>query len=557
MAGIIYHRNAELIDIHIPYAFLYSSEEERENADGFSSSDIGKLCRVTHPKDQLYMLINNQPPTWNKIGSNIEPATNNTIGGVIVQQSGGLSIDSVGNLIIRSDLLNKLVNLPSDFAYALASTNEINPGTDLVGFKGHSATNFVVVPGSLTEVISNIINKISQNAQEIYQLLNSPIPQATDMALGGIKVTNGTTSGLNLDQSTGQLKIHDDFLTKLNDFDTILNSYALKSELLSSSGSHLIGYDGHSGNNGQFSLSQSRLDEALDLIVDKIDMLDLTGGNIGYASETVAGVIKIGDGLDIDSIGGVCSVDLSEKSLTELADVPSYSSYPAGYVLAINDNRNGTEWVSAPSGSGTSGSDEHLFVYKISTDDFNTPSSWTLPDGWSLTLNGNDASFTHNVNGYIVDWSGVVNNTTGDPRTFIVPSGNSNLLLDSSTEFTITELAPKVRFDLYIQFWDEGNLAEEPVDVYTIVVNDYAQDNITIPPGTSWSVTRNTSDGSLVINHGMTKDPFNWSGFDLSSSPNSSIIHTFMTNLLVSGTGTCIFAGASSLGSFKLTLMFK
>jgi hypothetical protein len=54
--------------IHVPYAWTYADETEREAATGFAAGDVGKLARQLD-NNSLWMLVDDSPVTWEPVGS--------------------------------------------------------------------------------------------------------------------------------------------------------------------------------------------------------------------------------------------------------------------------------------------------------------------------------------------------------------------------------------------------------------------------------------------------------------------------------------------------------
>ena len=203
--SITLHNEIPYQYVHVPYSFLYNTEQDLNNASSFTQEDVGKFARVISPRNDIYMLIDHDPPTWKLIGGStgsggiteIPPATNTNIGGVIVNPTNGLSVDPLGNIMIRSDFLTAISNLPpntnqqfSDVASDITengtqisslsnqlsslinnlSSQVSNDGTTVIGFDGHNASNFSVSNGTLSDTLETIINKISQNISQIDML---------------------------------------------------------------------------------------------------------------------------------------------------------------------------------------------------------------------------------------------------------------------------------------------------------------------------------------------------------------------------------------------------
>ena len=85
------------------------------------------------------------------------------------------------------------------------------------------------------------------------------------------------------------------------------------------------------------------------------------------------------------------------SAFVQLSDVPSSYSNQAGKVLAVNSSATGIEFITAPSGGGgSSGAYEFQLTFDSASPN-NPTSSSNVPAGWSVALNGNQVTITHNV----------------------------------------------------------------------------------------------------------------------------------------------------------------
>lgn len=78
----------------------------------------------------------------------------------------------------------------------------------------------------------------------------------------------------------------------------------------------------------------------------------------------------------------------------QLTDVPQSYSGQAGKFVSVNSNANGLQFSAAPSGN----SNHFEFQLTFDTASPNNPTaSANVPSGWSVALNGNQVTVTHNV----------------------------------------------------------------------------------------------------------------------------------------------------------------
>jgi hypothetical protein len=579
VSGTVYHRNLTPADVHIVYAYLYADETSRTLADGFTSSDVGKLARVVSPDDTLYMLISHSPPTWTKVGGAIEPATDTKLGGVMIQSTGGLYIDTVGNLSINSEFLNKLNNLPTDIVTSLANINPNNGsvGTDQIGFDGHSTTNLTISAKPLGIALKEVINKISQNSSDIYNLQTGGMMLATTTTVGAVKVP--ISGGITIDASAN-ISLRSDFLNQLN---TLGNDLAGKVDedllLLNEYGSKMVGYSGHGVSTvDPFWINPMPVENALDSIIDQINVLK-TGQTAGipYASATQLGGIKIGTGLSIDPISGVCSVTGGTggaSSFIDLTDTPANYSNAAHFLFRVNTNANGIELVDPAdigigTGGGTTTGEDHNFVVKVYVADYEsqTANDYTVTDpsnsgSWTLSAGNNNVTVKCPKSAIPYNWSAVISNTDGSDKKFLVPDSNVYMRIESADTITFVGIGQKRTFTIYMHYWFDDVVASELTGVYTISVNSVTGNDVDYPTEIS---NATVSGNQLLITHNQGKNPYAFALYYSESGQFKSYPPSyFWGNLAIVDSNTCAITGVDALGTplsttintFRLNLMF-
>ena len=530
MSGTVYHRNLTHADVHIVYAFLYADESSRLLADGFTSADVGKLARVISPDDVLYMLISHSPPTWTKVGGAIEPATDTRLGGVRIQSTGGLYVDTVGNLSLSAELLNKLNNLPDNIMLTLANTDSASGlvGGMRIGFGGHSATYFAVQKKPYENALQDIINKISTNTFDISVLQTSTVPIAKTTTLGTVKVPEN--GGLAIDL-LGNISLSPTFYSRLSSLPTDLALKASLSDLTSAIGSDMIGYKGNlSTVPGAFSVSSGTIEDTLDAIVTT--MRGMSGSS--PATTTTLGGIKVGDGLAIttDGLLSVVGGGGGASSFLQLTDVPdSYGTTTAdAYKLVrVNANRNGVEFVDPQSifdQYNTGMSTDKNFVYRVKlTIDANgniTTSSGDFPTGWQIDNNAADGfiTITTNFNYKLYNYS-IFRYDVGSTTAIYLPIATDSSRIEgvvrgstvnNFTVLDITGFAANRILEFYFSFWKEDVESAAVTNIYTIGVEQLTATSplVTRPPEFS---AASFSGGDLIITHNKGVKPYSYSIF--------------------------------------------
>ena len=516
----VYHKNLTPSDIHICYSFLYSDESSRQMADGFSSSDVGKLARVVSPNNDLYMLVSHSPPTWARTGGTVEPATADKMGGVMVQETSGLSIDAVGNITIHPNNLIKLDSMPMDLNSALANTNPAQGGTGAsrVGFGGHSSTNLVVNAKTLEEALKDLINKISQNAADIYGLRTTGIAMATENTIGGVKVPPNNQSGLFLDPTTGSLSMDTSVLNILNELPNLLHNKVNKADLTANTGTREVNYRGYGQLTDGFSVPEaSTLEYTLDEIIKQVNRN--TGsieGNVPIASNTQLGGIKIGTGLAIDPISGVCSVtgaDITQKSIRDLSDVTNVAPSTSNMILVWDQNSGVLVWksrnqyldgidIGGGDTGGTTGGD-YMTTRIIHIKNKDQPNSWTNETGgavnWitNMRTDGTHCVFDHTVG---IPFNATVYSVTGDGRLV-------NVLHDgieaTSNQIRIKDmLTAGQEYWIYFNFWETDVEPTSGTEYVEVIVQNIDQGLLSVNPST---ISANISSGELTVNHGRNR----------------------------------------------------
>ena len=601
MSGTAYHKNLAPSDIHICYAFLYADENARQLSDGFSSSDVGKLARVVDPDNLLYILVNHSPPTWQKVGGVFDSATSSNLGGVRVQSSGGLFIDAVGNISIKTDFLHKLQNLPDNILDELRSV--IDPcGSSKIGFVGYNTTNLTIPADTLDNVLERVINKISQLASDVTTLKTSSVPQATESILGGIKVISGATSGLQLDGPTGYLSIYPDFLTKLNGLNNLLDGKVSSSQLSASGGTSMIGYPGTGSSTDAFYLPPSNLQTAINAIVTQTKInTDAARTGITPATASNLGGIKVGSGLSITSDGTLSSSGGSGGSSYTL---PTASSMTLGgvkvngngmsisgdgtlictvtgtgggtsYTLPTATSSNlggikvgsglviagdGTLSATATGGGDTGGTTgtSNIKVYKIDIPDFTqATSTWTVTpndSGISNIVKTGDDSFqvTYSAASPPVTWSAV--NRAPTPSPEVIHSVDRFMRCNSSTKTAeIVSVATSSNILVYLQFIaDTGNITSTG-GIFTVEGTSGTVGTYTSPAG--WTVTYTAP--SLRIQHNKNATPYGWSGLNNSTTWNEILHDLSGCYMKVQDANTVLIMNISTItNAFKINLMF-
>ena len=603
MSGTAYHKNLAPSDIHICYAFLYADENARQLADGFSSSDVGKLARVVDPDNLLYILVNHSPPTWQKVGGVFDSATNINLGGVRVQGSGGLFIDGVGNISIKTEFLNKLQNLPNNIIDDLRSV--IDPtGSSMIGFGGYNTTNLTVPADTVDNVLERIITKVSQMASDITTLKTTQVPQASENTLGGIKVISGSTSGLNMDSPTGYLSLFPDFLTKLNNLNNVLDGKLSSSSLSTSSGSTLIGYSGEGSSSDSFYLPPSNLESAIDTIVRQVKInTDASRSGILPATNSTLGGIKVGSGLTITgdgtlsstgggtggtsytlptasafSLGGVkvngngmsingdgtlvCTVSGGTGGTSYTLPVATSSSLggvKVGSGIALAND--GTISVAGGSSGGGTTTTSSLKIYKIDIPDFTqATSTWVVTpnDGGisNIVKTGEDSfQVTYSPTNPPHSWSAI--NRSPSPQVEIIHSDVRFMRTNISAKTAeIVGVASSSNILVFLQFFDTGaGNVSSTGGVFTIEGTSGSAGTYTAPTG--WTVSLQSPH--LRIVHNKAAYPYGWNGLKNESGIWNEVMHDLAGQMLkVVDTNTLLITNIASISSaFKLYVMFS
>ena len=521
MAGTSYHKNLSPNQIHIPYAFTYADENAKELADGFSTSDIGKLCRVVDPDNVLYMLVNNNPPTWKKIGSTVEAATNILLGGVRVQTSGGLYVDVVGNISIKSEFLNKLQNLSNNMLGDLSATTTPS-GSSIIGYPGINTTYLNIPPDSVESALNRVVNKISQMATDIQNLKTSNLPQATDVTLGGIRVTNSTNSGLAIDNLSGQLAIHSDFLSLINS----ISGRVLTSQLISVTGSQLVGYPGHGTSEDVFYLPPSTIQNALNSLTEQVRTnTEAAYAGVPIASQYTLGGIKVGSGLDITNAGVLSIPPASETNFGVIKLGTGLSIDPDGVVSA-----SGGGGTAEPTTIGPK-------IYKIDIPDFTQEvTTWTVTpnDGGitNLVKTGEDsfqATFTNTTPPN--NWNAINRNPNPSPE--VIHSDTRFMRINSTAKTVeLVGVAPTSNILVFLEFYTDGTSSVTNITddggVFTVTGTSGSSGTYVVPDG--WTVTYTAPH--LRIVHNKNRIPYGWSGLYMSSGSLTEMMHDLASNYM-------------------------
>lgn len=577
----VYHKNLTPSDVHICYSFLYSDESSRQMADGFSSSDVGKLARVVTPNNDLYMLISHSPPEWVRVGGTVEPATADVLGGVMVQETSGLSIDAVGNITIHPDNLLKLDNMPPDLNSALANTNPAQGGTGAsrIGFGGHSSTNLVVNAKTLEAALKDVINKISQNAADIYGLKTTGIAMATENTIGGVKVPPNDQSGLFLDPTTGALSMDTSVLNTLNELPNLLANKVDSADLSANTGTREVNYRGYGQLTDDFSVPASTLEFTLDEIVKQINInTSSIDGNVPMASSVQLGGIKIGEGLSIDPVSGVCSVtgaDITQKSIRDLADVTNVTPSSSNMILAWDQTSGALIWKTrnqylegldlsgGDTGGGTTTGGDYMVTRAIHIVNKDDPNSWTDENGgavdWVTTMlkDSDHAVFDHNLG--LVPFNVTAYAKTGEGLANIMHQG----LEMTSSQIRVKQLfTAGQEYWLYFNFWEsESGEPTTGTQYIEVVVHSLSAQTYTANPS---STSVNISSSQVDVNHGQGRTPC-FNAFWYKSSDGKWMEITEGTfNIINIDSNTTQVNNLSLLDSFypgwaeiKLTLLFK